>query len=606
MNGTRSLRLRLHTLLLTLLSPVWLLWSDLAHAAPAPAGGAAPEPASTGGMDWGVVINDRAIAVGGKIAIAVGLFILGWIVAKSLSYAVFTVLNRTELDNKLAERLGINMLLRERKEGEEGGEVERFIAKVVYFMLMLLVIVGVLQFAGLGDAAAPLAGFVDTIVQALPRIFKAALILIVAYVAGRILSMIVTRALDGVGVDERFAQLAESDSADKRVAFSDAAGKVLFWLLIVVGLAGAFEALEIEPLAGPLHNAIDTIIELIPRLAIAALLVFIGYVVGKVLRVVVRNALTGLGFDKLMARVGLDKFTGKSTWSDLIGLVLMVFVMLQATVAALEKLELNSLAGNLTSMIEQIWAMLPTIAVSALIIAVAVFVGSLLRKVVATTLRNLGFDRLMERIGFGKISDRDDRLGEFSELVAYAVQIGVILLGVAQALDNLQLDTWAVYVNTFLAYLLQNVAVALVVVLLGFVIGKYVRELIIARAGEEDDADDTTKWIAEFARYVVLVFAFTMAVRQLDVAEDFVLLTFGLLFGALCLAMALAFGLGSREVAGDIVKKRYDKVKTQLGRPSRPAGGGGAGGAGGIGRPATPTVPTPRATPPVLGGDSDG
>ena len=606
MNGTRSLRLRLHTLLFTLLAPMLLLWSGLAHAAPPPASGE-PAPASGGGFDLSAFVNDKAVAVGGKIAIAVGLFILGWIVAKSVSYGVYSILSRTDLDNKLAERLGINMLLRERKEGEEGGEVERFIAKVIYFLLMLLVIVGVLQFAGLGDAAAPLAGFVDTIVQALPKIAKAALILIVAYVAGRILSMIVTRALDGVGVDERFAKLAESDRGEDRVAFSDAAGKVLFWLLIVVGLAGAFEALEIEPLAGPLHNAIDKIIDLIPRLAVAALLVFIGYVVGKVLRVVVRNALSGLGFDKLMARFGLDKFTGKSTWSDLIGLVLMIFIMLQATVAALEKLELNSLAGNLTSMVEQIWAMLPTIAVSVLIIAVAVFVGTLLRKLVATTLRNVGFDRLMERIGFGKIADRDDRLGEFSELVAYAVQIGVILLGVAQALDNLALDTWSVYVNTFLAYLVQNVAVALIVVLLGFVIGKYVRELIIARAGEADDTDDTTKWIAEFARYVVLVFAFTMAVRQLDVAEDFVLLTFGLLFGALCLAMALAFGLGSREVAGDIVKKRYDKVKTQLNRPARPAGSGGTGG---IARPGAPTVPTPRATPPVLGGgggsDSDG
>lgn len=605
MNAMRSLQLRLTTLLLPLLCPLILAWSSTAWAAPAAApaaGGSAP--AASGGSGWsdGVqqLLSEKVFTVGGKVAIAVGLFIIGWIIAKSLSYAVFSLLSRTDLDNRLAEKLGINMLLRERKEGEEGGQVERFVARVVYIMLMLLVVVGVLQFAGLGDAAKPLAGFVDTIVQALPKVAKAALILIVAYVAGRILSMIVTRALDGVGVDERFAKLAESERGEG-VAFSDAAGKVLFWLLIVVGLAGAFEALEIEPLAGPLHNALDKIIDLVPRLAIAGLLVFIGYIVGKILRVVVRNALTSLGFDKLMAKIGLDKFTGKSSWSDLVGLVLMVFVMLQATVAALEKLELNSLAGNLTAMVQQIWTMLPTVAVSVLIIAISVFVGGLLRKVVGTTLRNVGFDRLMERIGFGKLSEREDRLGEFSELVAYGVQIGVILLGVAQALDNLALDTWSVYVNTFLGYLLQNVAVALIVVLVGFVIGKYVRELILARAGE-NDADDTTKWVGEFARYVVLVFAFTMAVRQLDVAEDFVLMTFGLLFGALCLAMALAFGLGSREVAGEIVRKRYDQARGKLSRSAvgRPAGATPA--AGGLGRPAASTVPTPRATPPSLGG----
>ncbi|MBL4683779.1 MAG: mechanosensitive ion channel, partial [Nannocystaceae bacterium] len=567
--STRSLQRRLTTLLLSILTPVLLLWSSVGYAAPSgPAGAAAPPPPPGTGGAWSDnlsgLLSDRLFTVGGKIAMAIGLFILGWIVAKSISYAVFSLLSRTDLDNRLAERLGINMLLRERKEGDEGGAVERFAAKAVYLLLMLLVVVGVLQFAGLGDAAKPLAGFVDTIVQAIPKVAKATLILIIAYVAGRILSTIVTRSLDGIGVDERFAKLAETERGEG-VAFPDAAGKVLFWLLIVVGLAGAFEALEIEPLAGPLHNAINTIITLIPRLAIAALIVFVGYIVGKILRVVVRNALSGLGFDKLMERFGLDKFTGKSTWSDLIGMLLMVFVMLQATIAALEKLELTSLAGNLTAMVRQIWAMLPTIAVSVLIIAVAVLVGTLLRKVIGTALRNVGFDRLLERLGFGKISEREDRLGEFSELVAYGAQVGVILLGVAQALDNLSLDTWSVYVNTFLAYIVQNVAVALVVVLVGFVIGGYVRDLILART-DDDEADDTSRWVAEFARYVVLVFAFTMAVRQLDVAEDFVLLTFGLLFGSLCLAMALAFGLGSREVAGEIVKKRYDQAKGKLGR----------------------------------------
>ncbi|MEM6995138.1 MAG: mechanosensitive ion channel [Myxococcota bacterium] len=603
MNATRSLQQRLLALLLPSILPILFLWSSAASAGPAPAAGAAPgggaAPAGSGGS-WTdslqQALPNKLLAVGGTVAIAVGLFILGWIVAKSVSYAVFTILSRTDLDNRLAERLGINMLLREREDGEEGGVVERFVARAVYILLMLLVIVGVLQFAGLGDAAKPLAGFVDTIVQAIPKIAKATIILIIAYVAGRILSTIVTRALDGVGVDDKFAKLSETERGEG-VAFSDAAGKVLFWLLIVIGLAGAFEALEIEPLAGPLHNALNKVIDLIPRLAIAGLIVFVGYIVGKILRVVVRNALTGLGFDKLMARFGLDKFTGKSSWSDLIGLLLMVFVMLQATVAALERLELHSLSGNLTAMVQQIWAMLPTIAVSVLIVAVSVFVGGLLRKLVGTALRNLGFDRLMERIGFGKISERDDRLGEFSELVAYAVQIGVILLGVAQALDNLALDTWSLYVNTFLGYLLQHVAVALIVVLVAFVIGGYVRDLILARSGEE--TDDTQKWVAEFARYVVLVFGFTMAVRQLDVAEDFVLLTFGLLFGALCLAMALAFGLGSRDVAGEIVKKRYDQAKGKISRSglSRPAAP-----AGGAARPGSATVPTPRATPPVLGG----
>jgi len=232
--------------------------------------------------------------------------------------------------------------------------------------------------------------------------------------------------------------------------------------------------------------------------------------------------------------------------------------------------------------------MLPVLAVSVLIIAVGVFVGGLLRRLVGGALRNLGFDRLMERLGFGKVSEREDRLGEFSEMVAFGVQVAVVLLASAQALDNLALDTWSVYVNTFLSYVLKNVAVAFVVVLVGFIIGGYVRDTIQARQGE----NETSRWLAEFARYAVLVFAFTMAVRQLDVAEDFVLLTFGLLFGSLCLAMALAFGLGSREVAGDIVKRRYDAARKGVAGGSKVQGGTGIksplGGGGLSGGPKAP------------------
>lgn len=584
---------------------------ELADAAPA-AEQNQKQPAASGeaGSDgWESnmrsLVSQRALAIGGRIALALGLFIVGWIVAKMLSYAVYTLLSKTDFDNKLAERLGISMLLKDRKGSGEGGDVERFLAKVVYYLVMLLVVVGVLQFAGLSQVAGPLERLVDTVMQALPRLAKAAIIILVAYVAGRILSMIVTRALDGVGVDERFAKLSDSEQSDG-TPFSSGAGKVVFWLLIVIGLAGAFEALEIEPIAGPMHNALDRIIGLLPRVAVAALIVFVGWILGKILRTVIKNLLSGVGFDKAMAKLGLDKFTGKSTWSDLVGMVVQIFVMLQATIAALGELGLTTLSEPLTGMIGQVWGMLPAIAVSAVIILVGVFVGGLLRSLVANGLRNVGFDSLMERIGFGKLSEREDRLGEFSELVAYGVQIGVILLAVAQALDNLALDTWSVYVNTFLAYLLKNVAVALVVVLVGFIIGRYVRDLIVARAGD-DAANETQRWIGEFARYAVLVFAFTMAVRQLDVAEDFVLMTFGLLFGALCLAIALAFGLGSREVAGDIVKRRYDDAKKRLARSggTRPAGGGLAGGlGGGASRPAGGGTggAAPGGTTPPAGG----
>jgi hypothetical protein len=545
---------------------------DAAAAAPPPV-----SPPMATDDDWTtkftVFASGEVVHTAGRVVIAVLLFVGGWIVAKLLGYGVFQLLARTKVDNILAEKLGLTMLLRERQgDGPvDGSAVERFVARVVFWIVMLLVVVGVLEYAGLSQVASPIQRLVDTLAQALPRVGKAALILLVAYVAGRVLGLVVTGALDRFGVDRRFAQLADGAARAEALPFSRSTGKVVFWLLLFFGLAGAFEALEIEPVAGPLRNAIDHIVGLVPRVAVAALLVIAGYVIGRILRAVVRNLLQSVGFDALAAKLQLDKLTGRSSPSDLVAAVLFVFVMFQASVAAMAELGLETLSVPLTGMMTRFWGLVPALGVSALIVLLAVVVGRLLRRLVAAALENVGFDRLMARLGFDKLPGRPDHLDEYSEIVALAVYVGVVLLGVAQALDNLQLDTWAAYVDAFLGYMVKNVAVALLVVGVGFGIGNYVRDMIRSRRADEPAEVGTAlanqPWLAEFARYAVLVFACTMAVRQLDVAEDFVLITFGLLFGALCLAAALAFGLGGRDVAGDIVRRRYDAARTKLASP---------------------------------------
>lgn len=528
--------------------------------------------------------SDNALVIGERVGLALLIFLGGWLVAKFVSWLVYRMLLATDLDNKLADKLRLSLLV----EGDATGgaksardakkaanALERFVANIVYYMLMLLVLVGVLQFAGLTQAATPIQGLVETVVQALPLVGKAVIILLVAYFAGLLLSKIVTRGLDLMRVDSRFAELSDNKQESAAVAiqrpFSQTAGNVVFWLIMVTGLAGAFDALRIAPIAGPLNNALDRVIGVIPKLAVAAVIVAVGYVLGRITKVIVHNLLDALGFNRLIDRLGLTRVFAGRRPSAIVGQALMFFILLQASIAAFNELGLVTIAGPLTDMMTRFWLLLPNLAVSALVVVIGVFLGKLLRGVVASALRGLGFDALLYRLGFPTLQPRPDRLGEPSELVGFFVQVAVILLAAAQACENLDLQTWAAYINLFLGYLLRHVLVALVIVGVGQAIGGYVRDLIAAKAAEGDTQPANARWIAEFARYAVLVFAFTMAIHQLGVAEDFVLMSFGLLFGALCLAAALAFGLGSRDVAGEIVRKQYTQMQAGVPPTNPPA-----------------------------------
>ncbi len=562
--------------LAALLCASWPLTTLAAPAASKPPPAAEPVPVGGQLQLWlNSILSPEMQQMGLRLLLGLALFIVGWMIAKFLSWAVFRLLCKTELDNKLAKKLGVTMLLEETGGKRQSEALERGVASVVFWLLMMLVVVGVLEYAGLEQVAGPIQGLVDTVMQALPLVGKAVLILVVAYFAGMILRMFVRKAIDIARIDARFAELdreplAEGEepktAAEKSLVnkpFSESTGQVVFWLVMVFGLAGALDALAIDALSTPLSNAIDSLMALLPAIGTAALIGVAGYVFSKVARTIVSNLLESLGFDRLVTRLNLGGLFGTSTPSKLAGWLVMAFVLVQTTIAALDRLGLETLSGPMTGMMERFWTVLPALVVSVLFVIVGVFVGKLLRGIVRNALESVGFDRLMDKIGFGKIATREDELGKPSGLVGFVVQIVVILLAVVQGLNNMALSTWAGYVDAFLQFSVTRAAVALVIVAVGFALGNYVRDLIHARSTPEGELDGVRQpiWLAEFARSAVLVFAFTAAIHQLGVAEDFVLLSFALLFGGLCLAAALAFGLGSREVAGEIVRERWTKAK---------------------------------------------
>ncbi|MDC0669588.1 mechanosensitive ion channel [Nannocystis radixulma] len=541
-------------------------------------------PAGPGWLDsFQELWSDQALVIAERLGLALLIFIGGWLVAKCVSWLVYRALCATEVDNVLAEKLRLSLIVD--GDGRAGGkdakkvagQLERFLASVVYYMLMLLVLVGVLQYAGLTQAAAPIQGLVETVVQALPLVGKALVLLVIAYFAGTILRKLVTRAVDLLRLDARFAELSETPaeataahSAESAIPrpFSKTAGDAVFWLVMVAGLAGAFDAMKIAPVAGPLNNAIDRVVALAPRLAVAGVIVAAGYVLARIARVVVQNLLDALGLPRLVARLGLAGLFAGNSPSAVVGLAVMAFIVLQATIAGLNELGLVTIAGPLTEMTARVWLLLPDVAVSTAVVVLGVLLGRIGGSVVGAALRGFGFDALLLRLGFPPREARPERIGEPSELAGALVQIAVILLAVAQACQNLGLLTWAAYVDAFLAYLLRHVLVAMLIVGVGLGLGGLVRDLLAARAAPGEARPLSARWLGEFARYTVLVFAFTMAVHQLGVAQDFVLMSFGLLFGALCLAAALAFGLGARDVAGDIVRRRYQQIEP--GAPAAP------------------------------------
>jgi hypothetical protein len=106
---------------------------------------------------------------------------------------------------------------------------------------------------------------------------------------------------------------------------------------------------------------------------------------------------------------------------------------------------------------------------------------------------------------------------------------------------------------------IPSVIAAIVIIIVGIVLGGFVGGLIMASAGGLHGGPT----LARVGRGGVIVLAVFMALQELGIATDIVTTAFAILFGAVALAMALAFGLGNRELAGEVTRSWYQRYRAE-------------------------------------------
>jgi hypothetical protein len=173
------------------------------------------------------------------------------------------------------------------------------------------------------------------------------LIVAVGWFVARIVQRIVGNLLAAVGVD----RLSE------RVGLRSVLGKqTLSGLLglIVYVLIAALNALALEAVTQPASNMLNAILGAFPDIFAAALVLIIAYIVGRVLASLISNLLAGVGFNNILARLGLGQEPGEAerTPSEVVGYLVLVAIMLFATIEATRLLGFVLLADLVSQFVE--------------------------------------------------------------------------------------------------------------------------------------------------------------------------------------------------------------------------------------------------------------
>ena len=207
-----------------------------------------------------------------------------------------------------------------------------------------------------------------------------------------------------------------------------------------------------------------------------------------------------------------------------------------------------------TSFAQVFGELIPALLGALVIVFAGYLLARLLEKVVERFLRRIRLNDLLER---GGVTQAVERSGSdvnptrvLSNLVFWLVMFAVILI----AATAIGLQSLTNVFSELVSYI-PSVIAAIVIILIGIVLGGFVGGLIAAAVG----AMHGGRALARIGRGGVILLAVFMALQELGIATDIVTTAFAILFGAIALALALAFGLGNRDLAGDVMLDCYEQ-----------------------------------------------
>ncbi len=193
---------------------------------------------------------------------------------------------------------------------------------------------------------------------------------------------------------------------------------------------------------------------------------------------------------------------------------------------------------------------IPQLIGALIILIIGYVIAKALQAIVGRVLEGIGFDRWMERGGIKQFFDRADTEHTPHSILGRLVFWFVFIIAITMAADALGIPQVSAVLGQLIAYI-PSIIAAILILILAALLANFLSSIVRGATGSDI--------LASVARYAIIVYAVFAAVTQLGIAVELTAPTFLIVLGAVALAAAIAFGLGSREVAQDIIEKAYNR-----------------------------------------------
>jgi hypothetical protein len=222
------------------------------------------------------------------------------------------------------------------------------------------------------------------------------------------------------------------------------------------------------------------------------------------------------------------------------------------------------IGASLQQGLDAFFGFIPRLIGFLIVLLIGYIIARVVKTVLVKLLNKVGLDKAMHSGSVGEYVNKAAPDFSPSKVIGVIAFWFIFLGALSIAVSQLGIPALNTFVASIAAYL-PNVVAALLIFVVAGVVAAAVGGLVARTMGDTP----TGKVVGSVVPVLVMAIATFMILNQLKIAPEIVTITYGALVGGVFLAMALAFGLGGREVAGRMLNDAYDKGQEQRGQVKR-------------------------------------
>ncbi|QIL01954.1 mechanosensitive ion channel [Sphingomonas sinipercae] len=405
-----------------------------------------------------------------------------------------------------------------------------------------------------------------------PRILIAILILIATWLVARAVKWALAKAISRTPALQRNTPGNQHETVGHQIG---TIAKLIIWL---VGIMAALQFLGIAQILQPINQLLAGIFEFLPRLLGFGLILFIGYILARILRQLTESVVSAMNVDGLLNRLGIRGARSESSVSPMpaagpqtgvgaasrpaaglaraLGMLAFALVIIPAAIAAFEVLGIEAISLPAINMLNEIFTAIPRILTAGLWIGIAYILARFVKSIIEAVLPPTGFDQAIRSTGIVPTTATP------STIVANVAMVAIVLVASIEAAKQLGGGTIAI----FLAQVTElggKVIFGTLIIVAGIFLARIIAGLVGSSTGEGGFGQT-------IVRYAIIALFTAIGLTFMGLADVIVMMAFGLILGSAAVAAALAFGLGGRDAAARLLNQAADKAETQLNTPTPP------------------------------------